>query len=377
MMRRVAGYVLRTQWRLRWQLRAGRLTNPASPPSSSRSSRCRSCCCCSASSPSACSTSPTSPGERRLAGLARHPHRPDSAGQGAYSGMATAEDRKKAFKQALCAKAPTYIDCNKVVVLVQSNSGGFGGITQPACATDGTMIDQSTAEFNPGGASSVVLITVCYPWEFGGRAAVHPLEQPEGRLAAHPGIGRFPHGTLPDQLRHAPRISRQTRELPCHASSASTLALPDPSSFARRYRKRQAGRRRCRVRVHRADHVRHVRRRRRAQPGHHRRPPRHAGRELRRRPGCAQGEVDHANRDRRHHEDRRIHHGPLQSGPAAGDRAQRQLLVHQRHQHQAILAVHILGCRHEPDAGLRVHERDLHSARRPGHHQPTASWWRR
>lgn len=90
-------------------------------------------------------------------------------GEGAYSGLASDEDRKKAFKQALCAKAPAYIDCNKAIVLVQSNSGGFGSITQPVCATDGTMIDQSKAEFNPGGASSVVLITVCYPWDFGGR----------------------------------------------------------------------------------------------------------------------------------------------------------------------------------------------------------------
>lgn len=90
-------------------------------------------------------------------------------GQGAYSGMATSEDRKKAFKQALCAKAPQFIDCNKAIVLVQSNSGGFGSITEPTCASDGTMIEQSKAEFNAGGASSVVLVTVCYPWSFGGK----------------------------------------------------------------------------------------------------------------------------------------------------------------------------------------------------------------
>lgn len=90
-------------------------------------------------------------------------------GEGSYNGIKSDEDRKKAFKQALCAKAPSYIDCNKVVVLVQSNSGGFGSITQPVCAKDGTIIDQSKAEFNPGGASSVVLITACYPWDFGGR----------------------------------------------------------------------------------------------------------------------------------------------------------------------------------------------------------------
>jgi len=89
-------------------------------------------------------------------------------GEGAYAGMATAEDRKKAFKQALCAKAPGYIDCNKAIVMVQSNAGGFGNIVRPVCAADGTIIDQTKAEFNPGGASSVVLITVCYPWSFGG-----------------------------------------------------------------------------------------------------------------------------------------------------------------------------------------------------------------
>lgn len=90
-------------------------------------------------------------------------------GEGAYTNLKTDEDRKKAFKQALCARAPSYIDCNKVVVIAQSNVGGFGSITQPVCATDGTMIDQSAAQFNPGGASAVVLITACYPWDFGGR----------------------------------------------------------------------------------------------------------------------------------------------------------------------------------------------------------------
>jgi Flp pilus assembly protein TadG len=96
-------------------------------------------------------------------------------GEGAYASMATAEDRKKAFKQALCAKAPAYIDCNKAVVMVQSNAGGFGSIVRPVCATDGTIIDQTKADFNPGGASSVVLITVCYPWGFGGKLPFFPL----------------------------------------------------------------------------------------------------------------------------------------------------------------------------------------------------------
>jgi Flp pilus assembly protein TadG len=96
-------------------------------------------------------------------------------GQGAYAGITSMEDRKKAFKQALCAKAPQYIDCNKAIVLVQSNSGGFGSIASPVCATDGTMIDQAAAGFDAGGASSVVLVTVCYPWSFGGQLPFMPL----------------------------------------------------------------------------------------------------------------------------------------------------------------------------------------------------------
>lgn len=90
-------------------------------------------------------------------------------GQGSYAGITSMEDRKAAFKQALCAKAPQYIDCNKAIILVQSNSGGFGSIAQPTCASNGTMIDQAEAGFDAGGASSVVLVTVCYPWSFGGR----------------------------------------------------------------------------------------------------------------------------------------------------------------------------------------------------------------
>jgi Flp pilus assembly protein TadG len=89
-------------------------------------------------------------------------------GKGAYTGTTTQEDKKNAFKQALCAVAPTFLDCNKVVVLVQS-SAAFGGIVEPSCATNGTIIDQSAATFDTGGASSVILVTVCYPWDYGGK----------------------------------------------------------------------------------------------------------------------------------------------------------------------------------------------------------------
>jgi hypothetical protein len=90
-------------------------------------------------------------------------------GTGTYSGTVTLEDRKKAFKAALCSKAPTFLNCaGKAVVIVQANTS-FGGITKPACSTNGNLINQSAANFDTGSASSVVLITVCYPWEFGNK----------------------------------------------------------------------------------------------------------------------------------------------------------------------------------------------------------------
>lgn len=89
-------------------------------------------------------------------------------GTGAYTGLSM-DDKKKAFKAALCAKAPPFIDCSKAIVMVQSNTGGFGSIAPPSCATDGELMDQSKAGFDAGNASAVVLVTACYPWSFGGK----------------------------------------------------------------------------------------------------------------------------------------------------------------------------------------------------------------
>ena len=89
-------------------------------------------------------------------------------GQGAYAGAVTNEDRKIAFKNAMCSKAPTFLDCaNRAVVMVQSSST-FGGIVEPTCQSNGTLVNQTSAGFSPGDASAVVLVTVCYPWKFGG-----------------------------------------------------------------------------------------------------------------------------------------------------------------------------------------------------------------
>lgn len=96
-------------------------------------------------------------------------------GQGAYTGTVTNADRKRVFKKAFCDRVPLFQDCNaKVVVIVQSSTG-FGGITQPSCSTGGVLINDAAAAFNTGAASSVVLVTVCYPWDLGGKLPMFHL----------------------------------------------------------------------------------------------------------------------------------------------------------------------------------------------------------
>ncbi len=89
--------------------------------------------------------------------------------QGAYSGATTTALKKQAFKNALCAAAPTFLDCaSKAVVIVQSNAN-FSSISQPSCTNNGQVINDSAAAFDAGAGSSVVLVTVCYPWSLGGK----------------------------------------------------------------------------------------------------------------------------------------------------------------------------------------------------------------
>jgi len=88
---------------------------------------------------------------------------------GSYTGLVTLEEKRQAFKKVMCERAVTFPDCKtKAVVILQSNAS-FGGISEPSCTNQGTMVDQSSAPFDAGGASAVVLVTVCYPWDFGGK----------------------------------------------------------------------------------------------------------------------------------------------------------------------------------------------------------------
>ena len=88
---------------------------------------------------------------------------------GSYNGASTLQSQESVFRSAMCSKLPAYINCSQIVIMAQSNNT-FSGISQPACAVGGAMINQSTANntFSVGGASSVVLVTACYAWSLVG-----------------------------------------------------------------------------------------------------------------------------------------------------------------------------------------------------------------
>jgi Flp pilus assembly protein TadG len=92
--------------------------------------------------------------------------------QNSKSSYSDPELWKAAFKTRVCARAPGFVDCtNKLRILVQAQTQ-FGQIQAPACRDgNGALIDEASARaaFDPGGASSVVLITACFEWAFGGK----------------------------------------------------------------------------------------------------------------------------------------------------------------------------------------------------------------
>lgn len=78
------------------------------------------------------------------------------------------------FKQKVCENAASYIDCaNNLRVFVQSWTD-FASISPKACLDNSGNLASSSGGSDPignssGGASAVVLITVCYEWELASR----------------------------------------------------------------------------------------------------------------------------------------------------------------------------------------------------------------
>ena len=74
------------------------------------------------------------------------------------------------FKQLVCTAAGTYIDCNKLSVIVQTRATWSGISPQAASTARATWSPRpgSTGELiskYTGAASEVVLVTLCYQWD--------------------------------------------------------------------------------------------------------------------------------------------------------------------------------------------------------------------
>ena len=129
--------------------------------------------------------------------------------QGAYyRRRPRTRDKKTAFKNALCAAAPTFLDCaSKAVVIVQSNAN-FSSISQPSCTNNGNDNQRQRRRLQHrggqlGGAGHGLL-----PLEPRRQVAALQHGQPEGRIAADAGFGRVPFGAL--QLTPASRDAART-----------------------------------------------------------------------------------------------------------------------------------------------------------------------
>ena len=74
------------------------------------------------------------------------------------------------FKQLVCDEAGSYIDCSKLHVLLQ-HASSWSGIDPQACVGSDSSMAASTGDSGDtlydytGGASQVVLVTLCYEWD--------------------------------------------------------------------------------------------------------------------------------------------------------------------------------------------------------------------
>ena len=94
-----------------------------------------------------------------------------------YAGL-TGDALKTAFRSQICKQTVSYNDCfNNSVVLVQSTNLS-GTINQPNCKTAANALvadSDAMAAFSAGAQSSVVMVTLCYAWAFGGKLPFLPL----------------------------------------------------------------------------------------------------------------------------------------------------------------------------------------------------------
>ena len=73
------------------------------------------------------------------------------------------------LRNRACAAGKVGMVCNRGAD--QHTFGAVGSIVAPACTSGGNLINAATesANFDPGASSSIILMTACYSWEFGGQ----------------------------------------------------------------------------------------------------------------------------------------------------------------------------------------------------------------
>lgn len=84
--------------------------------------------------------------------------------QGTYSGLTTDTQKKAAFLQAFCKAAVTLQNCSTKTAIIVQSSSQFASLSSPSCTSGGNIVSNSGTGFSPGSTSSVVMVTVCYPW---------------------------------------------------------------------------------------------------------------------------------------------------------------------------------------------------------------------
>lgn len=71
------------------------------------------------------------------------------------------------FKAVVCQYVPGYVDCDsKILINVRSfaQPDQAPPVTQNECLNNGSLTEATT--YSPGTASQVVLVSLCYEWEF-------------------------------------------------------------------------------------------------------------------------------------------------------------------------------------------------------------------
>jgi Flp pilus assembly protein TadG len=92
-------------------------------------------------------------------------------GSGAYSAATTLALKQAKLKEIICSRTPNASTClPNLRVIVQARTA-FSSIVAPSCTSGGDLINAATesASFDPGASSSIVLMTACYSWQFGGQ----------------------------------------------------------------------------------------------------------------------------------------------------------------------------------------------------------------